>query len=207
MIARTRPTAPPRIGVESNGMLLTPEEFDAIQEYDENYTYELVHGVLVVNPIPLEGESGPNELLGGLLFGYREYHEHGKSLDRTLQERFVRTANSRRRADRVIWAGLGRRVIPKVDPPTIVIEFVSRSRRDRKRDYEDKRDEYSQAGVKEYWIIDRFQRCMTVFKFGGRRSKPTVVAERETYSTRLLPGFELPLARILEEADYWEKPK
>lgn len=143
MIARTPFDAPPKIGLDSAGLLMTPEEFDAIEEYDDNYRYELIDGVLVVNPIPLEGESGPNELLGGLLFGYREYHEHGKSLDRTLQERFVRTTNSRRRADRVIWAGLGRRVDPKVDPPTIAVEFVSRSRRDRKRDYEDKREEYS----------------------------------------------------------------
>lgn len=207
MIARTRTAASPQIGPDSAGLSMTPEEFDSIEEYDDNYRYELIDGVLVVNPIPLEGESGPNELLGGLLFGYREYHEHGKSLDRTLQERFVRTTNSRRRADRVIWAGLGRRVDPKVDPPTIAIEFVSRSRRDRRRDYEDKREEYSQTGMKEYWIIDRFQRCMTVFKFSGRRSKPTIVTEQETYSTRLLPGFVLPLARILEEADYWEKPK
>jgi Uma2 family endonuclease len=207
MIARTRPAAPPRIGLDSAGLLMTPEEFDAIEEYDDRYRYELIDGVLVVNPIPLEGESGPNELLGGLLFGYREYHEHGHSLDRTLQERFVRTANGRRRADRIIWAGFGRPIDPEVDPPSIIVEFVSRSRRDRRRDYEQKREEYSQTGVKEYWIIDRFERRMTVFKFGGRRTRATIVTEKETYSSRLLPGFDLPLASILEEADYWDKPK
>ena len=38
---------------------MTPEEFDALEEYDENYRYELVHGVLVVTPIPLAEETGP----------------------------------------------------------------------------------------------------------------------------------------------------
>jgi hypothetical protein len=38
------------IDLESAGMLLTPEEFDAITEYDENDRYELIHGVLVVKP-------------------------------------------------------------------------------------------------------------------------------------------------------------
>lgn len=52
------------LGLEHAGMLMLPEEFDAIEDYDENYTYELIHGVLVVNPIPSAEETGPNELLG-----------------------------------------------------------------------------------------------------------------------------------------------
>jgi hypothetical protein len=45
------------IGLESAGALMTPEEFDDIVEYDESYTYELIHGVLVVNPIPSPEET------------------------------------------------------------------------------------------------------------------------------------------------------
>src|SRR5688572_13244764 len=101
MIARTPLVAPAKIGLESNGMLMTPEEFDAIKDYDDNYTYELVHGVLVVNPIPLAGEVGPNEFLGARLLGYQEYHPQGKSLDATLPERYIRVSRGRRNADRV----------------------------------------------------------------------------------------------------------
>lgn len=55
----------------------------------------------------------------------------------------------------------------------------------------------------EFWIIDRFQRIMTVY---GKDVSPTgerVIAEHEIYQTPLLPGFEMPLARILATADAW----
>src|SRR5205085_1598421 len=79
----------------------------------------------------------------------------GRSLDATLPEQTVATGANRRRADRVIWAGLGR--LPRRgETPTMIVEFVSRGRRDRVRDYEEKRDEYIAIGVREYWVIDRF---------------------------------------------------
>ena len=88
------------LGPELNGTLMTPEEFDAVDEYDENYVYELIHGVLVGNPIPLETEVGPNEYLGYLLLAYWERDLQKSALDATLPERYIRTKDSRRRADR-----------------------------------------------------------------------------------------------------------
>ncbi len=137
------------------GTLMTPEEFDGVGEWDPGYAYELVRGVLVVTPIPSEAESDPNEELGFLLRTYQTQHAEGAALDLTLGERYVRVPDGRRRADRVIWAGLGRLPDPVQDVPTSVVEFVSRSRRDRVRDYEHKRGEYLELGVKEYWVVDR----------------------------------------------------
>jgi Uma2 family endonuclease len=192
------------LGPEHAGMLMTPEEFDAIKDWDEEYCYELIHGVVVVTPIPLESEVDPNEELGHWLRAYREQHPQGQALDKTLAERHVRTRTSRRKADRLIWAGLGRVPDPRADAPTIVVEFVSRSRRDRRRDYEDKRKEYLEIHVKEYWIIDRFRRNMTVVFNGADSPRELTVAEHEVYRTPLLPGFELPLARLLAIADEWK---
>jgi Uma2 family endonuclease len=193
--------APVVLGPELAGTLMTPEEFDAVEEADENYVYELINGVLVVSPPPLEGERGPNEELGYLLLFYREHHRQGSSLDATLPEHLIRTRSSRRRADRVIWAGLQRQPHPRRDKPTIAVEFVSKGKRNRKRDYLEKKKEFLAAGIVEYWVIDRFRRLMTVY----RKGKPElVVAENKTYSTSLLPGFVLPLARLLEIADRWD---
>lgn len=195
-----------RLSRSSNGMLLTPEEFDAVTDYDDLWDYELIHGVVIVNPIPSEAESDPNGELEFLLRYYKQVHPQGSALDKTLFERYVRTHDSRRKADRIIWAGLGRLPDPKVDVPTIVVEFVSR-RRDRHRDYEEKRREYLALGVKEYWIIDCFRRVLTVYRSQPGKPAEQVVAETETYRTDLLPGFELPLARLLAVADEWHKPK
>jgi Uma2 family endonuclease len=193
-----------RLGPELAGTLMTPREFDATQSWDENHRYELIHGVLIVSPIPLESEVGPNEELARLLLNYMYDHPQGKSLDDTLGERYVRTVDSRRRADRVIWAGLGRRPDPKRDTPSIVVEFVSKAKRDRIRDYEEKREEYREAGVEEYWIIDRYRRTMTVCR---KRGRDLVIKEGEKYTPKLLPGFELDLARLFAVADRWDLDK
>jgi Uma2 family endonuclease len=196
-----------RLGRRSNGMLMTPEEFDAVTNYDDCYRYELIHGVLIVSPLPLEAEASPNDELGRLLRNYQADHPQGSALDETLPERYIPTEGSRRRADRVIWAGLGRLPDPEVDVATIAIEFVSSGRRSQSRDYEEKRREYKAVGVKEYWIIDRFQRTMTVYRNVPGKPAEEVVPEHGVYRTDLLPGFEAPLARLLALADRWRKTK
>ena len=206
--ARVRRPNTARLGRHSNGMLMTPEEFDATTDFDELYSYELIHGVLIVSPPPGESERDPNGELEYLLRAYQSGHQAGSALDKTLSEQYVHLRDSRRRADRVIWAGLGRIPDPKTDVPAIVVEFVSNRQRDRVRDYEEKRRQYLAIGVREYWIIDRFRRIMTVCRGRPGQGEPAeqVIKENEIYRTALLPGFELPLARLLKVADDWAGP-
>lgn len=199
----TAPVEDMRLGPESAGVFMTPEEFDAIDDYDANYRYELIHGVLVVSPIPSPEETGPNELLGYLLMDYKEHHPQGSALDSTLPQQYVDVDGGRRLADRLIWAGLGRLPHPRRDPPTIGVEFVSPGSRNRKRDYQDKRHDYAAARMAEYWIIDRFQRTLTVVHYRATGEDVQVLKEDEVYQTPLLPGFELPVGRLLAAADQW----
>jgi Uma2 family endonuclease len=189
------------IGADSAGILMTPEQFDAITEYDELYNYELIHGVLVVTPIPLEQEAHPNETLGVLLGIYQRQHPLGSSLDLTLQERYVHLANSRRKADRLIWAGFGHYPDTRHEIPTIAVEFVSAGKRNWHRDYVLKRVEYLELGIVEYWIVDRFKRIMTVHRNLPTGPLQIVVNEGEVYETPLLPGFVLALSELLEAGD------
>jgi Uma2 family endonuclease len=205
MSIATTPVRRLRLGPHSAGLLLTPAEFDRAR-FQEGSRYELINGVLVVSPTPSRKERGPNEELGRWLWDYQDEHAQGSSLDATLPEEMVQTKQNRRRVDRAIWAGLGR------DPedeevPTIIAEFVSSGKVNQERDYVAKRAEYREIGVREYWVIDRFRRILTVFRFGGESDEELVISEKQNYETPLLPGFVLPLARLLALADRWSKKK
>jgi Uma2 family endonuclease len=193
-------------GPRSAGTLMTAREFDGAR-FLEGWRYELIREVLVVSPMPPANERDANGQLGSWLRNYGESHANRSHLDATLYEHPVSAGENRRQTDRVLWIGLGR--IPRRgETPTVVVEFVSEGRRDRKRDYEEKRDEYRAIGVREYWIIDRFNRCMTVHHFEGRKSRRRILKENQNFTTELLPGFEFSLAALFKFADRWpEEPE
>lgn len=186
-----------RVNPEDNGLRMTPEEFDAIEDWDREYVFELVQGVLIVSPAPGPGERKPNDVLGQWLLNYQESHSEGSCIDDTLPEQYIAVENGRRRADRAIWVGLGRDPDVDRDIPQIAIEFVSERRRDRHRDYVIKRDEYRTAGVVEYWVIDRFDRTLTVFAEKTQEKYD----ETQTVKSPLLPGFELSVTQLMASLD------
>jgi Uma2 family endonuclease len=206
--AARRTVKPLRLGPADNGLILSNAEFEAA-DFVGGWRYELINGVLIVSPRPAAGERDPNEELGVLLRNYGRTHPEGHVLLATLSEQEIQTKRSKRAADRVIWIGPPR-VVDEHDVPTIVVEFPSERPRDRRRDYETKCEEYGELGIKEYWIIDRHQRCMTIVHFRGSRVTKRVIQADEEYATPLLPGFVVPLKRLLELADRWatkKKPK
>jgi hypothetical protein len=76
--------------------------------------------------------------------------------------------------------------------PEIVIEVVSAS--SVKRDYETKREEYLRGGVLEYVIFDpRNATALVLTRRGDIWDEQTLDASG-SWTTRLLPGFALPLA-------------
>jgi Uma2 family endonuclease len=135
------------LGPLSAGILMTKAEFhDAT--WEEGWRYELINGVLIVSPIPMREERGRNDYLGYLFLTYQNSPE-GTAVDGTVFEEEIDTGKNIRRADRVLWAGLGR--VPTMeDVPTVIAEFVSKGKKNFLRDYVLKRDEYMAMGVKEY---------------------------------------------------------
>jgi len=199
------------LGPRDAGIPMTLDEFDDA-DFVPGHRYELIHGVLVVTPSPLEEERDSNEELGHWLRSYRDSHPQGGALDLTLPEHNLRTRVSNRRADRAIWTGLGR--LPRTrgqvaerETPTIVVEFPSSRAADQRRDYLEKRDEYRDLGVQEYWIIDRFRRLMTVYSWQDDEWTPREIKPGKTYATPHLPGFELSPGRLLGISDrYADQP-
>jgi Uma2 family endonuclease len=186
-------------------LLLTTAEFDRAR-FRGGWRYELIKGVLVVSPTPSRKQRHPSEERGRLLGNYQEQHPQGLLLDVTLPEEMIETKENRRRADRAIWAGLGREP-EDGEPPAIIVELVSSGKVNQEPDYSAKRAEYREIGAKEYWIVDRFRRAMTVFLFSGKKDEERVIPERQSYESAKLPGFQLPLAQLLTLGDRWSKKR
>jgi len=194
-----------RLSLGSAGVSMTLEEFDSVTDWDENFNYELIHGVLVVTPFAGPPESFPNDLLGHRLREFQERTAPASPLVSTVYEFYLTAGENRRRADRVVWTKVGSESAdPATTFPTIVIEFVSAGKAAWRRDHIEKRDEYLAAGAREYWVFDRFARTLTVYSMRDGAKVERVVKEDEAYSTELLPGFELRLAELLAAADQWD---
>ena len=84
--------------------------------------------------------------------------------------------------------------------PELVIEVGSLSTR--KRDETIKRRLYERGGVNEYWVVDPEVDVVRVYRMGSKGFEKPAELSREAgdvLSTSLLPGLELPLARIFED--------
>ncbi len=196
------PTESKRLTATSAGLRMALDEFRAIDDFEEGYRFELIQGILVVTPPPSPAHSNSNDELAYLLRAYRENNPQGKCIDGTFTDCELVTSIGLRVADRAIWVGLGRLPRPDQDVPSIVIEFVSPGKASYLRDFEHKRDEYLNLGCQEYWVFDRFDRTMAVF----RPNVPwLVVSEDQNYVTELLPDFLLPVKRIMAAADEYKR--
>jgi Uma2 family endonuclease len=83
----------------------------------------------------------------------------------------------------------------------LVIEVVSEDEEDRRRDLETKRQEYAQAGVAEYWIVDPREHRILVWTLDG----PSYRLHGEfgrgaTASSLLLPDFIVAVDAVFEAA-------
>ena len=91
--------------------------------------------------------------------------------------------------DRMMW----RRWLPE-----LTIEVVSDDSRE--RDYTNKRDEYWNLGIKEYWIVDAKLAQILILKRGKSDWTEKTLGPDDHCETKLLPGFKLGCRAIFEAA-------
>ena len=82
--------------------------------------------------------------------------------------------------------------------PEIIVEIVSSS--SRKRDYQEKAEEYVRLGAKEYWIVVSRDKVMVVTKRIRNRWAENRIEPPATYRTRLLPGLEFSCEEVFRAA-------
>jgi Uma2 family endonuclease len=83
------------------------------------------------------------------------------------------------------------------DLADLMVEVVSPSPADRKRDLEEKRADYARTGVSEYWIVDPETETITVLALPAGKTEYAVHGEfkpGQQATSVLLPGFAVDVA-------------
>jgi Uma2 family endonuclease len=188
-------------GPADHGRLVTREEFGEAQ-FREGFRYEVIDGRLYVAAMPNPPHGVLQEWLHEALILYKRAHPEVIN--------FVASAVG------VPVAARERLTVPAPDlaafhdfprqedwentrwddvSPVLVIEVVSEN--DPGKDLTRNVELYLEVpSIREYWVIDPRpnprEPTLTVYRRRGARwQRPIVVPFGETYTTRLLPGFEL----------------
>lgn len=84
----------------------------------------------------------------------------------------------------------------------LVVEIVSDSKEGRKRDLQEKREDYAEAGVPEYWIVDPVEKRITVLTLAnGRYVTFGEYSTEQIAASKLLPGLSVDVAATFQAAE------
>ena len=163
---------------------------------DTNHLVEFSHGHIEVLPMPSDKHQSIVFFLSALLGAYAR-KIGGKVLFAPLRLRlwpdkirepdvlFLADANDPRRQN-AYWTGAD-----------LVIEVVSPD--DPQRDRVTKRNEYAQAGIPEYWIVDPQAETITVLRLDGAAYVEHGVFERgEVATSAHYAGLQTPVSVVLD---------
>jgi Uma2 family endonuclease len=189
-----------RVNPASSGVKLTYDDFVLFP--DDGKRHELIDGEHYVTPSPNNKHQRVSFNLTMLIGGWLETHPIGRLYYAPFDVVFSRfdvvepdlLYMSTERAAEVLTAANVQ------GAPELVIEIGSPATHT--RDETIKRTLYERAGVQEYWIVDPDIDVVRIYRRAGKRFAPSVARSRESgdvLTTPLLPGLELPLARIFRE--------
>jgi Uma2 family endonuclease len=184
-----------RLGKQDEGRYLSSEEF-AEADFDEPWRYEREDGRLIVM-----APSGEGHLKATIPWRDRLilfFYGNPGIIDQIATEAWIRVHDG---TDRI--GDIGVYLVPDGPVPEIpdrvpemMFEIVSPDRVSRERDYIQKRAEYHALGVKEYVIIDRFQKTVTVLTCRPEDYQERILTTADRYESPLLPGLSIPLSDV-----------
>jgi Uma2 family endonuclease len=190
------------LGPLDHGRRMSLAEFDRA-EGRPGHLYELSRGTVAVVDVPDPKHFAHVEALREQLVAYKLAHRgriYGVAGGAECKI-LLPDLESERHPDLAVY-----KTAPPQGPdvwvkwvPEVVIEVVSPD--SVQRDYEEKREEYLQFGVKEYWIVDADRRQVLVLRRRAGKWVERVLRPTDTYTTRVLPDFEFACAPVFEAAN------
>jgi Uma2 family endonuclease len=182
-----------KVGPRDHGRRMSLDDFEHA-EVKEGSLYELGRGVIVVSDVPGDRHMALVDYLILQLSLYRG--RNPQSVYRIVGGSDCKILVPRLQSERHPDVAVYKKPRPAEDKgrwahwvPDLVIEVVSQG--SEARDYEEKPEEYLEAGVREYWIVDPAKERLTVLTRVKGRWKEKALHPPEVHRTRLLPGFEL----------------
>lgn len=179
--------------------------FEEYLDYDDgtDNRYELVAGELIEMPEASPEHSDIAEFLD------RQFYQEVQRLSRDWKVKSgdvgIRTGVRISRTPDVcviegsVWRQLRATSASAVlqVPLLLVVEVVSPGEDNAERDYEDKKAEYEEVGIPEYWIVDPPQSKISVLLLVGRRYQPTEFRGSERIVSRTFPELSLRVEEVL----------
>jgi Uma2 family endonuclease len=190
-----------RIGPADHDRAMTLEEFEA-GDYEEGYHYELIDGRLSVSPAANLPENWVQEWLSFQLKLYAREHPEVINHVTSGARVFVpgRAGVTAPEPDVAAYRNFPRRRLRDIRwqdvSPVLVAEVLSAD--DPNKDLVRNAGLYFEVpSIKEYWVFDARQEAesprLLVHRRHGKKWRHLDVAPGQTYTTRLLPEFELTL--------------
>jgi Uma2 family endonuclease len=195
-------TMPVFVGPADHGRMMTLDEFEEA-EFEEGYRYELARGVLEVSEIPGELHGVIVWVLLRLVADYDRTHpgvihragggsEYRFRLPVMQSGRHPDVAVTLRNTPRD-WRGFRR--------ASVAFEVVSKGARSRERDYVTKRAEYLAYGLLEYWIVDPWEKMVTVLVRDGDAWREQIYRDDQLAEGLVLRGFTIRVSDLWTEIE------
>ncbi len=176
-------------------MVLTEEDFDRLP--DEGI-WEVVSGRAVLSP----GSDILHQLLSGALFRVFD-----RQLDRRKTGVVIPAVNvflpppegsigeiQNRIPDLVVATHVPKKRYRPERPPELVIEILSTPRGNVERT--EKLDDYARGGIREYWIVNPFDRSVEVYLLSGPEYRLKETVREGSLRPDSFPGVAVPVDEI-----------
>jgi Uma2 family endonuclease len=183
------------LGLKDDGRLVSSEDF-ADADFDEPWKYERVGGRLVVLAPSGEEHVNHTEPWRDRLVFYKLARPD--VVQKVVSEAWLRVDDGTDRIGDIGVYLVPTGPVPRIPDrvPEMRFEVVSPDRVSRDRDYLVKKADYHRFGVREYVIIDRFQRMVSVLTHESGGYAERILSVGEAYESPLLPGLAIPLSEV-----------
>lgn len=176
--------------------LLTIDDLDSLP--DDGNRYEIIEGELFVSRAP---NLKHQRIFGNLFLNLNNYLSLNRIGEVLATPGLILSEYDGVIPDVVFISYERRDEIASGDritgAPDLVIEIISPGAENERRDRIAKRQLYGKYGVKEYWVVDPYQRTIEVYLLEGQRLKlEETYSEKDELVSTVLPGFSCKVESI-----------